>query len=337
MAGVVIPLCQTEGRRQGYNFVQAPSPQQGFRRSMNSTQSFGDLREKAKKTRVSCGNFELAFGSASSLLTRLTALLRSGFSPTSLLLMLLITLSARVQAEPPQSMDASQVTAVAPHGAKQYTLASTEPRIEPARKLIVIGFMGGKVSATNLVHREAQLIGTLQQGYPHSIHAAIFANRDGRTALKTVLQLLDEDQDGELSDAEKSAARIVIFGHSWGASETVTLAGRLNKLQIPVLLTIQVDSVQKQSQNDGRIPPNVQEAVNFYQSEGLLRGRNLIVAEDPNKTKILGNHESSYRENSVSCAGFPWYARAFMKRHIQIENDPAVWSKIEELILARIH
>jgi hypothetical protein len=320
---------------------------------MNSMQSFGDLRDKATNPRVSHGNFELACRSASSWLTGLSVLLRSLLSPTSLLLMLLITLSARVQAEPLNSMDATQVTTVAPHGAMQNTLASNEfgdqPELgdaenldkqgrspKPTRKLIVIGFMGGKVSATNLVHREAQLIGSLQKGYPLAIHAAIFANRDGALALKTVLQLLDADQDGHLNDAEKSAARIVIFGHSWGASETVALADRLNKLQIPVLLTIQVDSVQKQSQNDKKIPPNVREAVNFYQSEGLLRGRSMIVAEDPNRTKILGNHESSYRENSVSCAGYPWYARAFMKRHIQIENDPDVWSKIEALILAKI-
>jgi hypothetical protein len=256
-------------------------------------------------------------------------------------------------AEQLKSMDASQAPDVVQERAMQNTLAAgraaeNEAGIlssgviargglpKPTPKLIVIGFLGGKVHASNLVHREAQLIGSLQQGYSQSIHAAIFANRDGRTAFKTVLQLLDEDKDGQLSDAEKSAARIVIFGHSWGASETVALAGRLNKMQIPVLLTIQVDSVQKQSQNDEKIPPNVQEAVNFYQSEGLLRGRPLIVAEDPNKTKILGNHESSYRGNSVSCAGFPWYARAFMKRHIQIENDPVVWNKIEELILARM-
>jgi hypothetical protein len=206
----------------------------------------------------------------------------------------------------------------------------------PSGKLIVIGFLGGKVSAGNLVHREAQLIHSLQQSHPLAIHAAAFANRDGDAALKTILELLDHDKDGQLSDREKSAARIVIFGHSWGASETVTLADRLNKLEIPVLLTIQVDSVRKQGQNDAMIPPNVREAANFYQSEGLLRGRSTIVADDPAKTRILGNHELSYRENSVSCAGFPWYARAFMKRHIEIENDPALWDKIQTMILAKV-
>src|ERR1700733_412149 len=110
---------------------------------MNSMQSFGDLRDKATKLRVSHGNFELACRSASSWLTGLSVLLRSLLSPTSLLLILLITLSARVQAEPLNSMDATQVTAVAPHGAKQNTLVSENIAAvagspKPARKLIVV-------------------------------------------------------------------------------------------------------------------------------------------------------------------------------------------------------
>ena len=204
------------------------------------------------------------------------------------------------------------------------------------QKLIVIGFMGGNVRPDNLVHREARLTQDLQLGYPSAIHAEIFANSRGEQAFRRVLELLGKHGQAPLSQAEKMAARIVIFGHSWGASETVTLANRLNRVGVPVLLTIQVDSVQKQRQNDADIPPNVQEAVNFYQADGMLRGRNLIVAEDPRKTKILGNYESSYRQNDVSCAGFPWYARAFMKAHIQIENDPAVWNHIESLILAKL-
>jgi hypothetical protein len=203
---------------------------------------------------------------------------------------------------------------------------------EPLRKLIVIGFMGGNVRANDLVHREASMAKDLQQRYPLRLHAAVFANSDGHAALQTVLQLLDKDKNGCLSATEKSAARIVIYGHSWGASQTVTLAQRLNELGIPVLLTIQVDSVQKLNEHDGRIPPNVREAVNFYQSEGLLRGRPLIQAMDPNQTKILGNFESAYKDNPVSCAGYPWYARAFMKQHIEIENDPRVWNRIEALI-----
>jgi len=172
----------------------------------------------------------------------------------------------------------------------------------------------------------------LQEHDPLRLHIAVFANHDGPLALKSVLRLLDVDGDGRLSAGEKNAARIVIYGHSWGASETVTLARRLNQVGIPVLLTIQVDSVEKLNEDDGNIPPNVREAVNFYETEGLLHGRTLITATDPKKTTILGNYESSYKEHPISCAGFPWFARAFMKPHIEIENDPAVWTKVEALI-----
>ena len=201
-----------------------------------------------------------------------------------------------------------------------------------SRPLIVIGFMGGDIRPTNLVHREALMARDLQQRYPLGLHAAVFANHDGRAALKTVLQLLDRNRDGVLSAEEKDAARIVIYGHSWGASETVTLARRLNRLGIPVLLTIQVDSVEKSNENDERIPPNVRAAINFYQSDGLLHGRSVIEAMNPAKTDILGNFESTYRKNPVSCAGYPWFARVFMKPHIEIENDPRVWNRIEALI-----
>jgi hypothetical protein len=207
---------------------------------------------------------------------------------------------------------------------------------DPAGKLIVIGFMGGNVSADNLLHREALVAKELQQRYPAGIKAAVFANHDAENALRTVLQLLDANGDGLLSAGEKNAARIVIYGHSWGASETVTLARRLNELGVPVLLTIQVDSVEKSKEDDGSIPPNVREAVNFYQTRGLLHGRSLIAAMDPSRTTILGNYESSYREHPVSCAGFPWYARAFMHPHIEIENDPSVWTRIEAMIRAHV-
>jgi hypothetical protein len=199
-------------------------------------------------------------------------------------------------------------------------------------RMIVIGFMGGNVNAGNMAHGEAREANELQRTYPLALEVAVFANRDGQKALRRVLQLLGAGEDGRLTAAEKSAARIVIYGHSWGASETVTLARRLNELGIPVLLTIQIDSVAKSNEDDGSIPPNVHEAVNFYERDGLLHGRAAIAAMDPKQTTILGNFKSSYRGHPVPCIGYPWFARTFMRPHIEIENDPSVWTRIEALI-----
>jgi hypothetical protein len=223
---------------------------------------------------------------------------------------------------------AGVATAVAP--------AVGRGRAEAAGRLIVIGFMGGRVSAGNLVHKEALVARALQRRFPETVQAAVFANHDASNALKLVLKLLDKDGDGKLSAGEKGAARIVIYGHSWGASETVALAKKLNEMSIPVLLTVQVDSVEKPSENDGMIPPNVREAVNFYETEGLLHGRSSIAAMDPAKTTILGNYESSYKTAPVALDGYPWFARTFMKPHIEIENDAAVWDRIEALIGTKV-
>ena len=213
--------------------------------------------------------------------------------------------------------------------------AQDAPALHPYSPLIVVGFMGGHVRAGNLVHPEARLVRDLDRRYPNAVRAMTFANRDEASALRSVLSLLDTDKDGRLSGSEKAVARIVLFGHSWGASEAVNLAQVLDRRGIPVLLTIQVDSVRKHGEHDGRIPPNVREAINFYQTEGVLHGRSSIRAIDPTRTTILGNFESTYKTTHVSCAGFPWFARAFMKPHIEIENDAAVWSRIDALIVAR--
>jgi hypothetical protein len=203
-------------------------------------------------------------------------------------------------------------------------------------KLIVIGFVGGNVHAGNLIHREVQIAQELQQNYPQRLHAAVFANHDWRNALESVLDLLDTSGHGNPSANEKSAARIVLYGHSWGASEAVTLARRLNDLRIPVLLTIQVDSIEKANEDDASIPPNVRQAVNFYQTHGLIHGRSLIAAMDPKQTTILGNFESSYHDHPIACADYPWFARTFMHSHIEIENDPSVWNRIEALIRTQL-
>ena len=103
-----------------------------------------------------------------------------------------------------------------------------------------------------------------------------------------------------------------------------------------MLLTVQVDSVQKMGQKDDVIPANVEEAMNFYQPDGFLHGRSEIRAEDPTRTKILGNVELKYKHASLSCKGYPWQQRLFAKQHMYIECDPEVWTQIESLIRSKL-
>jgi pimeloyl-ACP methyl ester carboxylesterase len=198
--------------------------------------------------------------------------------------------------------------------------------------VIVIGFVGGFVRHDDRVHTEVLLADRLREEYASGISVRTFENHRGKDAHDAVLHLLDANGDGKLSPEEKQNARVIIFGHSWGASETVELARQLEKDGVPVVLTIQVDSVQKRGENDALIPANVSQAVNFYQLDGMLHGQPEIRAANPARTRILGNFRSDYKDKPMTCGQYPWYDRLFMKPHIQIECDPAVWNQVESLI-----
>ncbi len=208
--------------------------------------------------------------------------------------------------------------------------------VNAASPVIVIGFLGGRVKKGNAVHREVQLAMRLRQIYPAGVYAQVFQNSHGDKALQEIQRLLDVNHDGAISPTEKRDARIIIYGHSWGASETVTMARQLQSDGIPVLLTILVDRVSKIGDGDPRIPANVAQAVNFYQLNGLLHGRRTIRAADPASTQIIGNYQFDYKDTRVACDEYPWYARLFMGPHIEIENDPRVWNQVESLIRAKL-
>ncbi len=201
---------------------------------------------------------------------------------------------------------------------------------------IVIGFVGGFVKQNNSIHSEVQLATRLRSDYASGVAVRMFRNRQGEQARREILRLLDSDHDGTLSPAEKAAARISIYGHSWGASETVTLARALGEMGIPVLLAVLVDSVRKPGQNNQIIPPNVAQAINFYQLNGMLHGLTQIRAADAARTQILGNVQIDYKTSPVDCAAYPWYARLFMRPHIEIESDPSVWRRVEALIRSKL-
>jgi len=201
---------------------------------------------------------------------------------------------------------------------------------------IVVGFVGGFVRRNNLRHGPVQFAEYLRRSAPKDTYIQVFENRHRKTAYRTILSLLDRNHDGVLSDEEKAQAHIILFGQSWGACTAVLLARDLKRAGIPVLLTVQVDSVAKLWQNDRIIPDNVAEAVNFYQPHGILHGRREITAADPSKTQILGNYRFDYKKAPVDCPAPSWYDRVFTPSHAQSECDPHLWSQVEALVRLRL-
>lgn len=206
--------------------------------------------------------------------------------------------------------------------------AVTEPAI---RNVIIIGFVGGFVSRDDAKHPEVQFAAYLRDRYP-TIHAEVFGNHHGRKALHEVVRLLDTDHDGVLSSIEKERATVIIYGHSWGATETVEFAQQLGRMGIPVALTIQIDTIGKPGHKASGIPTNVASAINFYQTGGPLHGAPEIVAVDPARTEIIGNIRMSYENRPINCDNYSWYSRTLNKPHHEIENDFRVWDKVASLI-----
>lgn len=202
--------------------------------------------------------------------------------------------------------------------------------------VIVFGFLGGFVRHDDTVHSTVQVAQSLRRDYPSAVHVETFENRRTGDAHGLILSLLGAGRTGKLTDEQKQAARIILYGHSWGASAAVSLARTLQKDGIPVLLTVQVDSIAKSGQNDAVIPDNVHYAANFYQDKGFFRGQQQIQAADASRTQILGNFRLDYTDNPISCPKYPWYTRVLMRSHIEIECDQQVWQRVEGLIREKL-
>jgi hypothetical protein len=218
-------------------------------------------------------------------------------------------------------------------------VCSREP-IESAnreiRKAIILGFVGGYVKRDDIKHPEVLFATYIEKRYGPAVHAEVFGNHEEKRAVEDTIGRLDTDKDGLLTAAEKEQVKIILYGHSWGASQTLAFARDLQRRGIPVSLIIQIDSVKKFGQDNRTVPANVAKAVNFYQRKGLTRGQPLIVAADAGRTKILGNFHMKYEPHQVNCDNYRWLSRVFNEPHHQIENDPQVWDQIASFIDAEL-
>lgn len=200
-----------------------------------------------------------------------------------------------------------------------------------AGETLVIGFLGGRNAWDDERRGVRRLARRLETSGPPGVRVATFENRKRGLALEVVREALDTDADGRLSPGEASRARVVLYGQSFGGAAAVKLARELGRLGVPVLLTVQVDSV---GVGDEVIPPNVARAANLYQKDGLfIRGARRIRAADPSRTEIVGNFEYRYDGKRVDLPSFNWFERFVARAHTKMDADPEVWARVEGLIL----
>lgn len=188
----------------------------------------------------------------------------------------------------------------------------------PAGSTLVIGFLGG-FEKWNDEHRGVRKL-ALRLRDSYGVFAETVENRHSKRALQFILR----------AAGNAPHPRIILYGQSWGAAAAVRTARDLESRGIPVLLTVQVDSV---GPGDALIPANVTAALNFYQHDPLtIQGRRLIRAADPRRTTILGNFELSYVGRGIDSGDASWARRTFGGGHAKMELDPEIWTRVEHYI-----
>jgi hypothetical protein len=199
---------------------------------------------------------------------------------------------------------------------------------------LVIGFLGGREPWNNEKRNVRRLALKLRSMQLSGVHVETVENTKRHLAVKLIKGALDRNSDGSLDAQEKASARLIIYGQSFGGAAVVKLARDLKSLDIPVALTVQIDSVGR---NDAVIPSNVAAAANLYQSNGwVIKGESEIHSEDRHETRIIGNFKYDYSRKKIDLSQVSWLKKLFRAAHTKMDFDPEVWSRVEQLILAEI-
>lgn len=218
---------------------------------------------------------------------------------------------------------------------KQYHRLSTSTPLRNDQTLI-LGFLGGIESWDDESRGVRKLALKLEALNLPKAHVETFENREHELAIQFIQDALDYNQNGFLEDWERESASLILYGQSLGGAAVVKVANDLKKMGVPVLLTVQIDSVGV-LYDDHIIPSNVKHAANLFQNDGwILRGEDKIEPENPNKTEILANIRFDYRDKNVDMSRLSWERKLFSIPHVKMEADPEVWLTVEKMILSEI-
>jgi hypothetical protein len=207
----------------------------------------------------------------------------------------------------------------------------TVPAPLPEGDLLIIGFMGGRESWNKDKRGVRKLALKLRAKNLPGVHVETVENTKRRLALELIRKTFDYNRDGQLDVRERSSVRVIVYGQSFGGAAVVKFARQLQKIEVPILLTVQVDSVGR---GDKVIPSNVARAANLFQRDGfIIKGEREIRAEDPTKTTIIGNFKFAYSGKKIDLSEVSWLKRLFQAAHTKMDHDPEVWALVEKLIL----
>ena len=213
--------------------------------------------------------------------------------------------------------------------AQQYADFTTRTPLKEG-DLLVVGFMGGRESWDNQQRGVRKLALKLRSMNLPGVHIETIENKNRRLAMQLIRNAFDHDSNGWLDERERALARIILYGQSFGGAAVMKLARQLKRVGVPVLLTVQVDSIGR---GDKVIPSNVAFSANLFQRDGLIKGEREIRPENPKKTTIIGNFKFDYSGKKIDLSEVSWLKRLFQAAHTKMDHDPEVWAVVEICIL----
>jgi len=189
-----------------------------------------------------------------------------------------------------------------------------------AQPTLVVGFLGG-LDRKGDPHRS---VNQVAQHLADTAQVEVFENRHRGRAVAMIRRVCGKPG---------TCAGVILYGQSLGGAAAIRTARDIRHLPVPVLLTVQVDSV---GVGDAVIPPNVRAAVNLYQHDPLtFQGQTHIRAQDPARTRILENTRRNYTHTPMEALrnkDADWARRTLGGSHAKMEIDPEVWLHVEDLI-----
>jgi pimeloyl-ACP methyl ester carboxylesterase len=174
----------------------------------------------------------------------------------------------------------------------------------PGCHILYLGFVGGVEPPNNKYSGVVQLRDTLQGAAYSDVCAKSFSPYVWPAGLSWLMKHFPSQPTHLTPEQLEPSPRVILVGHSMGGWAALAVARELRGRNIPVELTIQVDSV---GITDHTVPGNVKSAAIFHANDALmpLTTKHLRV-EDPTHTKILADvkvagvgHESITRDPRI--------------------------------------
>ena len=185
-----------------------------------------------------------------------------------------------------------------------------EPSVQGAEsrearcKIVYLGIVGALEVANNSHSGIVQIRETLSQPEYPDVCAKTFTPYVWRSGLRYVLNHFPSHAGVLTPEELQCAPKVILVGHSMGGWAVLSVARQLKSRDIPVELSIQVDSV---GITDETVPSNVKAAAIFHARDILtLITTKKIRAEEPDKTRLIANvlvrgagHESVTRDPRI--------------------------------------